>query len=81
MPAKRKADKKPEIDHNLKITRIYPKAQLRKNRNIYLAEAAVDMNQSWIKGGMEGVAKIRVGPRPVWWVVFHRVIDYIQLHM
>jgi len=31
--------------------------------------------------GHEGVAKVRIGPRRVWWVVLHRAIDYVRLKL
>lgn len=64
----------------LSIARVRPAAQLRKSQNVYVAEADVVSAESWFKPGMEGVAKLNVGPRRIAWVLTHRLVEYLQLH-
>lgn len=64
----------------LTVSRVHPAAQLRKNQTVYVAEADLVAVESWLKPGMEGVAKISVGPRRIAWVLTHRVLEYLQLH-
>ena len=61
------------------VARALPEAQLRNGRNVYVAEAQVDATEDWIRPGMEGMAKIELGRRRIWWVTLHRVIDYLRL--
>ena len=71
---------KPELSHEMLIKRVNPKTDFRKTRNVYVAEAETNMADPWVKTGMEGVAALNMGRKPVWWIMFHRIIDYIQLH-
>jgi hypothetical protein len=64
----------------LSVARVRPAAQLRRSQNIYVAEADVVAAESWFKPGMEGVAKLNVGPRRITWVLTHRLVEYLQLH-
>lgn len=70
---------RPGLKHELRITRISPNAEIRRNRNVFVAEADMDTTGEWIKAGMEGTAQVDIGSRPVWWVAFHRVFDYVRL--
>ncbi|MFH2000443.1 MAG: efflux RND transporter periplasmic adaptor subunit [Planctomycetota bacterium] len=69
---------RPEQRNALSITRILPSAEVVGGRNAYRAEAHAEFTSEWIRPGMEGSAVIELGPRPVWWVVSHRAIDYIR---
>ncbi len=53
-------------------------AQVIKERNVFVARAVVDAQPDWMKSGMEGTARIKSVPRPVWWVALHRVIDWAR---
>lgn len=64
----------------LTVARVRPAAQLRRSQNVYVAEADVVAAESWFKPGMEGVAKLNVGPRRIAWVLTHRLVEYLQLH-
>ena len=71
----------PHESLEFQISRVRPAAQLRGARNVYVAEAEVRAYGGGIRPGMEGVAKVRVGRRPIWWVTLHRLLDYLQLHL
>ncbi len=53
-------------------------AQVIEDRNVFVARAVVETQPDWMKSGMEGTARIESVPRPVWWVAFHRVIDWAR---
>jgi hypothetical protein len=72
---------RPEQVQELRLTRIRPQAEVRNENNVYIAEAEVHEAHDWIRPGMEGVAKVHLGPRRVWWVTLHRVIDYLRLKL
>lgn len=65
---------------SFQVERVRPTSQLRKNSNVYVAEANLATAADWLKPGMEGVAKIAVGPRRIGWILTHRLWDYLQLH-
>jgi hypothetical protein len=81
LPGRFAANAKPEISHALTILRMDPMARFYNGHNIFIAEAAVDMDPGWVKAGMKGIAKVEVERRPVWWVVFHRLVDYVRLNL
>ena len=77
---------KPGLSLDCEIRRIMPSARVEGDKNVLLAEAELaetDIEEAteWMRVGMEGVAKIDVGERPVWWVALHRVIDKIRLYL
>ncbi|MCH7808613.1 MAG: HlyD family efflux transporter periplasmic adaptor subunit, partial [Planctomycetes bacterium] len=72
---------RPQDVRRFRISRVLAAAQARDTRNVYIAEADVDARNDWIRPGMEGIAKIQLGPKPVWWIAFHRVIDYLRIHL
>ena len=72
---------RPDLKEKLSITRIAPDATISKGHNIYIAEADAQLDHPWIKAGMEGHAAVQLGRRPVWWIAFHRVIDYLRLKL
>ncbi len=63
-----------------KIVRLRPSFEPRDGKNVFIAEAIVQDNPEWMRPGMEGVARLDVGQRRVWWVTLHRAIDYIHLN-
>lgn len=72
---------RPEEAQEFQVQRIRPRAELRDERNVFVAEARMPKPSDWMRPGMEGVAKVRAGPRRVWWVSLHRIIDYLRLNM
>lgn len=64
-----------------RIESVRPAAELRSGeRNVVVAEARIHGTGHWLRPGMEGVAGIDAGSRPVRWIVLHRVLDYLRLH-
>ncbi len=70
---------KPDLTQPFRIARIQPMTEVRESKNVCVAEADLDSVPSWMRPGMEGMAKIRVGPRRVWWISLHRTIDYLRM--
>ncbi|MEK6797388.1 MAG: HlyD family efflux transporter periplasmic adaptor subunit [Planctomycetota bacterium] len=72
---------RPEIRREFRVARVSPSAESRQAKNVLVAEAELCSDEDWIKPGMEGVARVSVGSRPVWWIALHRVIDYLRLKL
>jgi len=72
---------RPEQPQSFSISRIRPQAEIQGQLNVYVAEAEAALPFAWMRPGMEGVAKIEVGRRRVWWVVLHRATDYLRLKL
>ena len=71
---------RPEDTQPLRVARVRPSAEIRNERNVYIAEAEVETDAAWMRPGMEGVARVYVGRRAVWWVTLHGIIDYLRLN-
>ena len=74
---------RPEQRHEIQVGRLRPAARVLKGKNVFVAEGRTKTASQveWLRPGMEGSAVIEVGRRPVWWVVLHRAIDYVQFNV
>jgi multidrug resistance efflux pump len=59
---------------------IPPGTEIRDGRSVFVVEAVIERGHA-VRVGMEGVGRIDAGPRPVWWVALHRVIDAIRMEL
>lgn len=72
---------RPEKSENFELQRVLPNAVVHDEQVVFIAEARMPDAPNWLRPGMEGVARVDVGPRPAWWVLFHSVVDYCRLHL
>lgn len=70
---------RPEDAERLSLVHIEPAATVRDGKPVFVAHGELTEGQSWLRPGMEGIAKIDVGRRPNWWVGSHHLIDYARL--
>ncbi|MCA9083279.1 MAG: HlyD family efflux transporter periplasmic adaptor subunit [Planctomycetaceae bacterium] len=68
----------PEQRLPFRITHIDGAAVSRTDRNVFLAHATLDESSEWMRSGMDGVARVETVDRPTWWVVSHRVVDWLR---
>lgn len=71
---------RPELLQGIRIERVSAAAEHRDGKSIFIAEAALTRPPDWLRPGMEGTARIDLGPRRVCWVAMHRAIDWLRLH-
>ncbi|MEM1072430.1 MAG: efflux RND transporter periplasmic adaptor subunit [Planctomycetota bacterium] len=71
---------RPEAAWDLSIARVKPVPVVEEGKSVYVAEAELHNAPDWLKPGMEGGAQIQFGQRPVWWLLSHRVVDYMRLN-
>jgi len=72
---------RPEQARDITVARVLGEAQIRENRSVFVAEADIATPGHWIRPGMEGLAKIRVGPRRACWVALHKIVDYLRMKL
>ncbi|MEE9393461.1 MAG: HlyD family efflux transporter periplasmic adaptor subunit [Planctomycetota bacterium] len=72
---------RPESPLKLIITRVRPSAEIVDGKNVFVAEAslAIGEDSAWLRPGLEGVSRLEVGHRKVWWLVSNRAIAWLQL--
>ena len=74
---------RPDDTFTITVNKIIPMAEVdQKDGNIFVLKADInDAPQAWWRPGMSGVARIDVGKRKVAWILSHRLIDYIRMHL
>jgi biotin carboxyl carrier protein len=59
-----------------------PAAVPRQAGNVFLYRCELgQLPEAWFRPGMQGVAKLEVGRRRLIWVLTHRTIDFLRLHL
>lgn len=54
------------------FTRIEPRAQIRKNKNVFIGILQFNNKDNKLRPGMQGTAKIYLGRRSLGWIIFHK---------
>jgi hypothetical protein len=70
----------PDVEHSLANVRIAPASRVVNGKNVFVGEAETGSSMAGMPPGMEGYAVIDVGPRPAWWLVSHRILDWLRLN-
>jgi hypothetical protein len=53
------------------LERLHPRSEVRDDKNVFIAEVALDNAEALLRPGMEGRAKIVSGPQRLGWILFH----------
>ncbi len=77
LPVAIRLDAYPGTTWQLQLERIEPRAEIRDQQNVFIAEATLDNTKQQLRPGMKGRAQV-VGPRrPLGWILFHRPLEYL----
>lgn len=63
----------------LHVSKVTPMATARDGHNFFRVEAGLEQVPAQLRPGMEGVGKISVGERRLWWVLTHTFTDWLRL--
>jgi len=63
----------------LSVSKVTPMATARDGRNYFRVEAKLDKADENLRPGMEGVGKVSVGDRGLWWIFTHTFTDWLRL--
>jgi len=61
------------------VERVTPMAAVKNGRNTFEVEAKLVDNSLFLRPGLQGVAKIEAGSRPVFWGLTYRIVDWLRL--
>ncbi len=61
------------------VQRITPVAMVKNGRNTFEVEAKLTDSSLFLRPGLQGVAKIEAGSKPLFWNLSHRIIDWLRL--
>jgi hypothetical protein len=63
----------------LTVTLITPVTGSREGHSFFRVEARLDQQAPSLRPGMEGVGKIEIGPRSLFWIWTHRLFNWLRL--
>lgn len=63
----------------IQVARVTPVAVARDGRNFFEVEAALEEALPALRPGLQGVAIIDAGARPLAWIWTHRLVDWVRL--
>lgn len=71
----------PERSFALVVDRVMPVARVEGGRNLFEAEARLEPSAAAavLRPGLQGVARLDAGERPLYWLLSHRVLDWLRL--
>jgi biotin carboxyl carrier protein len=72
---------RPDTPIGCRIQSVHASSALVDGQKTFVAEADLNGGSEWTLVGMEGIARIEVGRRRVWWVALHRLIDTVRLQL
>lgn len=74
---------KPNETIDALITKVIPMANVDdQNGNIFILNASFNEEQKiWIRPGMTGIAKITIEDRTVFWILTHKVSDFLHFNL
>jgi len=63
------------------VERVNPMAEVVNNRNVFKVRVRLLETRSWMRPGMEGVAKISIGKRPYIWIWTRRIVNWLRMKL
>lgn len=74
---------RPHEYFNVKIDKIIPMANVDdENGNVFTIKVVfLDEVKPWMRPGMSGIAKIKIEQRPVYWILTHKISDFLHMHV
>jgi len=65
----------------LTIVKVTPVATAQDGKNFFRVEASLENQPQRLRPGMEGVGKVEVGSRRLWWILTHTFTDWLTLSL
>jgi hypothetical protein len=73
---------RPKDVFNIQVLRIEPVAVPEEKGNVFIVRCEFpDGPKDWWRPGMTGIAKVKVGERNILWIITHRTMDFLRLHL
>ncbi len=70
----------PDRTYELDQLTIAPASTVIDEHNVFVGEAMVAIDLSQLPPGMEGTAHLDAGQRSAWWVLSHRITDWLRMN-
>lgn len=74
---------RPDQEVKFMVTAIIPMAQVKgQDGNHFQVKASIkQLPEGWWRPGMTGLAKIDAGSRPIFWLLTHKMVDYLRMKL
>jgi hypothetical protein len=72
---------RPNLSMPFEVDKVRPTPETRNGASVYIAEATVANPEGWLRPGMEGAAKVRIGRQNITWVYTRKLINWLRLHL
>ncbi len=63
------------------VERMNPMAEVVNNRNVFKVRVRLLETRSWMRPGMEGVAKVSIGERRYVWIWTRRIVNWLRMQL
>lgn len=63
------------------LSNLHPAAEISEGDHVFIAEAALENPDGFLRPGMKGEARILSGKKPVAWIFFHGLWEYLRLKL
>ena len=72
----------PDSKHPVQVVRVEPSAVPKETGNVFIVRAGLNGPlQPWWRPGMSGLCKIDAGRGTLFWILTHRTVDFLRLHL
>lgn len=72
----------PKQKHPIRVVLVEPVAKTADKGNVFVIRCEVTAPvEDWWRPGMSGITKIDAGERTLFWIIFHRTIDFLRMFL
>jgi len=80
-PVTVRLEAQPRKKYEAEIEEIYPVSEIEDGKNVFICLATMENPDGELRPGMRGKARVSTGLRPFGWILFHKPIDFLRLHL
>jgi len=70
-----------EETFEMEVVKITPVSTAENGINYFQVEASLAATPDFLRPGMQGIAKINIGERQLFWVLTHKAVDWVRLKL
>ncbi len=63
------------------LGRLYPISEIQNGQNVFVGEASLQNEEGILRPGMKGSIRIQSTRKPIGWILFHRLWEYLRLKL
>lgn len=60
---------------------LYPISEIQDGKNVFVAEAVLENEEEILRPGMKGSVRVAAGKKPLGWILFHGLWEYLRLKL